>query len=113
MSGERVETGTDVLLMDAVGAKAVRLERDGQDVGIGLVLDLEGRLNKTPERAHRRAMLSAGQAAELIAALVVAAQVAQRELGDDGVLFSAELEAAVAREQARLFPGGPPAEAQG
>lgn len=95
-----LDTG-DPVLLDSVGARAGRMEPSGQ---VGLILDLEGKLNKLDVRDAHRYVMSAGMAAELIAELVVAAQVAAANgsaLGITGRNFSAELEAAIAQEQQR------------
>lgn len=98
---ERLDTG-DGMLVDAVGALVVRFDPSGE---VGLVLDLEGRLNKLEVRDAHRYLLSAGMAAELIAELVVAGQQAASvgsALGMTGASdFAAELETAIAAEQKR------------
>lgn len=92
----------DVVLLDAVGAQCVELHPSNQ---VGLILDLEGKLNKLDVRDVHRYAFSAGMAAELIADLIVAAQEAATRGsamalagGED---FQAELEAAIAAEQTR------------
>lgn len=92
----------DVVLLDAVGAKAIVLQPSGE---VGLILDLEGRLNKLDVRDVHRYAMSAGLAAELIAEVVVAAQEAANrgsalEL-TGGQDFALELERAIAAEQQR------------
>jgi hypothetical protein len=92
---ERTELDTgDAVLLDAIGATAVRFDPSSE---VGLVLDLEGRLNKLAIRDVHRYILSAGMAAELVARLVVAAQMAE-----PGGHFREEFEASVAREQAQI-----------
>jgi hypothetical protein len=92
----------DAVLCDAVGAQAVRFEAMDE---VGLILDLEGRLNKLQVRVAHRYALRAGQAAELIAELVVASQVAAGKGSElaitGGQDFLAELDAAIANEQRR------------
>jgi pheromone shutdown protein TraB len=98
---EPLDTG-DGVLVDAVGALVVRFDPSDQ---VGIVLDLEGRLNKLQIRDAHRYLLSAGMAAELIAELIVAGHQAARagsRLGiTGGADFAAELEAAIANEQQR------------
>lgn len=101
----RLDVG-DVVLLDAVGAKCIALH-PGHEVGV--LLDLEGRLNKLEVRDVHRYALTAGIAAELIAELVVAAQEAG-ERGSPmeltgGQDFLAELENAIAAEQQRRGHG--------
>lgn len=110
--GERVRLDTgDAMLLDAIGAQVARLHAtDGSD-DVGIVLDLEGKLNKLQVRDAHRYLLTAGQAAELIAELVVSAQQAVVDGSPleitRGQSFAAELDAAIAREQTRrgLRPG--------
>lgn len=100
MSKILLDTG-DAVLLDATGAQVVRFDPSGE---VGIVLDLEGRLNRLQVRDVHRYILSAGMAAELIADLVVAGQEAASAgsaLGITGTTFAAELEAAIAAEQAR------------
>lgn len=98
---EQLDTG-DGMLVDAVGALVVRFDPSDE---VGLILDLEGRLNKLEVRDAHRYILSAGMAAELIAELVVAGQQAASvgsALGITGASdFAAELDAAIAAEQKR------------
>ncbi len=75
MTPKRMEVG-DVVLLDATGAQVVKFDPNGE---AGIVLDLEGRLNKLQIRDVHRYALSAGMAAELIADLVVAGQQAAME----------------------------------
>lgn len=90
------DTG-DAILLDAIGAEVVRLEPADQ---VGVMLDLEGKLNKLQVRDAHRYLLSAGQAAELVARLVVAAQHANSAgAGSD---FAREFAEAIAREQTKL-----------
>lgn len=92
----------DVILLDAVGAQVVRMEPSGE---VGIIVDLEGKLNKLDIRDVHRYAMPAGMAAELIAEIVVAAQVAAASgsaLGFvDALTFSQALEAAIGAEQAR------------
>ena len=91
----------DAVLVDSVGALVVRFDPSDE---VGIVLDVEGKLNKLQVRDAHRYALSAGMAAELIAELIVAGQQAAAEgsaLGITGRDFAAELEAAVANEQKR------------
>jgi len=88
-----LDTG-DAVLLDAIGAMVARLEPAGQ---VGIILDLEGKLNKLQVRDVHRYILSAGQAAEMVARLVDAAQHANSI--DAGSNFAEEFAAAVAREQ--------------
>lgn len=99
-AGEQLDTG-DVVLLDAVGAQVMRFEPRGE---VGLILDLEGRLNKLGVRDVHRYALSAGLAAELVAELVTAgrrAADAGSALGITGRSFQAELVAAIEAEQRR------------
>jgi hypothetical protein len=92
----------DVVLLDSVGARCIEIEPSGE---VGVILDLEGRLNKLQVRDVHRYILSAGSAAELIAELVVAAQEAATRGSSMGITggptFQAELDAAIATEQKR------------
>lgn len=95
----------DVVLLDAVGARCVTLSAADTDDVVGVVLDLEGRLNKLEVRDVHRYVMSAGMAAELIAEVVIAAHSAgmhgsAMELSH-GESFRAELEAALLAEQKR------------
>jgi hypothetical protein len=101
----QLDTG-DAMLLDALGAQAVALRLGDGEPEIGICLDLEGRLNKLQIRDAHRYLLAPGQAAELIAELVVAAQAAAAQ-SPAGRAFAVELEAAIAREQAaRGFGAG-------
>jgi hypothetical protein len=92
----------DVMILDAIGSLVIKTEPDGD---VMLMLDLEGRLNKLQVRDVHRYVMTAGQAAELLAELVVAGQQAAHggsPLGiTEGKEFAAELEAAIAAEQQR------------
>lgn len=102
LSPERVNLGEgEAILLDALGARAIRATPTGQ---VGLMLDLEGRLNKRPERDVARYLLTAGQAAELVASLIAASQRAAKET-PAGVDFTVEFERALAREQEHLVAG--------
>lgn len=95
---ERLDVG-DVILLDAVGATCVKLSPHDE---VGLVLDLEGRLNKLDVRDVHRYVMSAGMAAELIAEIVIAGHIA----GAHGstmasASFRDELNAALVQEQKR------------
>lgn len=94
-----LDTG-DAVLLDASGAQVVRMEPSGE---VGIILDLEGKLNKLDIRDVHRYVMSAGMAAELVAELVVAGQeaAARGSAIAGGRGFLAEFEAAIAREQAR------------
>lgn len=84
------------IMLDALGAKAILTQptvRSAQPQ-LGIVLDLEGKLNKLPQREHRRFLLSVGQAAELAAELAVRSSQAGR-LEE----FNSELESAVERKR--------------
>lgn len=98
----KMDTG-DAVLVDALGAKVIRTEPAGE---IAVMLDLEGTLNKLDIRDAHRYLFAAGQAAELIAELVVAAQyavAAGAELGlTDAHDFAAELVAAISAAQDRI-----------
>lgn len=97
----RLDVG-DVVLLDAVGAQCIRMHPSGE---VGLILDLEGKLNKLNVRDVHRYVMPAGMAAELIAEIVVAAQDAAANGSGLGITggrdFAAELEAAIAFEQRR------------
>jgi hypothetical protein len=80
------------VIVDSVGAVAMLLAPRQE---LALYLELAGRLNKRRDRDEGAYLFSIGQAAELVADVVVAAQAS----GDTG--FARELEAAIAREQAR------------
>lgn len=67
----RVDVG-DTMLLDAINARCVRMYPSEE---IGIILDLEGQLNKLEIRDAHRYALSTNHAAELIVALVVAANV--------------------------------------
>lgn len=92
----------DVVLLDSVGARCIALHPSNE---VGVILDLEGRLNKLAVRDVHRYVLSAGTAAELIAELVVAAHEAGARGSAMGITggtsFQAELDAAIAAEQRR------------
>jgi hypothetical protein len=90
----------DAVLVDGCGARVARFSPSDQ---VGLVLDLQGRLNGLAIRDTHRYLLTAGQAAELIAELIVAGNEAAVRGSDIrlGSTFADELEAAVALEQER------------
>lgn len=98
---ERLDVG-DMVLLDAVGAKVIKFEPSDE---VGLILDLEGKLNKLDVRDVHRYAMPAGLAAELIAELVVAGQEAGARGSamavTGGHSFQAELDAAIAAEQRR------------
>lgn len=99
MSEQRVNLAEgEAILLDSLGARAIRLQPSGT---VALMLDIEGRLNKTEARDVVRYLLSPGAAAELMAALVAAVQRAVQE-SPEGVDFAVELERALAREQEHL-----------
>jgi hypothetical protein len=97
----RMEVG-DAVLVDGIGSQVVEFEPSGE---VGIVLDLEGKLNKLQIRDAHRYALSAGMAAELIADLIVSAEHAVQEGSDLGITkgrsFGEELAAAIALEQQR------------
>lgn len=77
MRAERVNLGEgEAILLDALGARAIKLSPSGE---VALMLDLEGRLNKRPDRDVARYLLPPGAAAELVAALIAASQRAAQE----------------------------------
>jgi hypothetical protein len=104
----RMDTG-DAVLVDKLGAQVVKFAPSDE---VGIVLDLEGKLNKLQIRDAHRYALTAGMAAELIAELVVAGHHAALEGSKLGITrgrrFGDELEAAITREQKRrgLSSGG-------
>jgi hypothetical protein len=79
------------VITDSLGAVAMITAPRNE---LAIYLELGGRLNKRQERDEAGYLLAVGRAAELMASLVVAGQAGGRE-------FSGELEAAIAREQAR------------
>lgn len=92
--GTRVDLAAgEGVLLEALGALAVRTEPAGE---LALVVDLAGKLNKRPDRVHTRYLMAPGQAGELIAEILVAAQA----LGD--AAFAVSMEAALARKQREL-----------
>lgn len=87
----------DAVLLDEVGASPIEVQATGGGLGgLGTVLDLGGRLNKTDTRVTHRYLMTVPQTAELIANLVVAAQTAARDFGE-------QLEQAIAAEQERVI----------
>jgi hypothetical protein len=96
---ERINLGAgEAILLDSLGARAIRVSPNDQ---IGVMVDLEGRLNRREDRHFGRYLLSPGQAAELVASLVAAAQRASQE-SSEGLNFGVEFERALAREQEHL-----------
>lgn len=93
----------DVVLLDGIRAECVLAHPSGQ---IGISIDLEGRLNSLRIRDTHRYLVSASGAAELIAAIIVAANVAAARGAEleftGGTDFSRELFAAIAVERRRL-----------
>jgi hypothetical protein len=77
--------------LDKLGTLPILTEPHGE---LAVILDLGGRLNKTDARVSHRYVMSVGQVAELVADIVVSAQVA-------GGLYATELGKAIAREQQR------------
>jgi hypothetical protein len=77
----------EAILLEALGSKAIITAPAAE---FGVVLDLDGKLNKLTTREHHRFLLSPGQVAELIADLThTLAQLpdderdaAQRDLAD-------------------------------
>jgi hypothetical protein len=99
---ERINLGAgDAILLDSLGARAIRLTPSNR---VGVMVDLEGRLNKREDRHFGRYLLSPGQAAELVASLVAAVQRATQE-SSEGMDFAVEFERALAREQEHLIAG--------
>lgn len=92
----------DAILVDAIGAQCVQLHPGNQ---VGIILDIEGRLNKLQIRDVHRYALSAGMAAELVAEIIVSAHQAAANGSALGITggheFGVELEAAIANEQRR------------
>lgn len=78
------------IILDELGAVAMRLEPGGRNA---VYLELGGRFNKRTNRGQCGYVLAVGQAAELLAELVVAGQAG-------GADFTRELEPAIARKQA-------------
>lgn len=62
----------EMILVDALGAGLIIAATHGHADQTGLYLELEGRLNKGTGRRNYKALLSLGQAAELIAELQTA-----------------------------------------
>lgn len=81
-----------VVLVDELGALGIRTEPGGE---LGVLVELGGRLNKDTGRWRGQFVMSVGQAAELVANIVVGAK-------RTGAEFSASLEQALAAEQDRL-----------
>lgn len=77
------------VIVDELGAVATRTQPRGE---MAVYLEVGGRLNKRQERDARALLLSVGQAAELMAELVVAGHAG-------GPVFGRELEAAIERKQ--------------
>ena len=99
---EHINLGAgDAILLEALGARAIRVTPSDE---IGLMVDLEGRLNRREDRHFGRYLLSPGQAAELVASLVAAVQRTTQE-SPEGLGFAVEFERALAREQEHLVGG--------
>lgn len=86
------DPGYRAVIVDSIGAVGMILAPGKQRA---LYLEVAGRLNKRQERDEGAMLLAPGQAAELVADVVVAVQA----IGDRG--FAQEFEEALAREQAR------------
>jgi hypothetical protein len=66
-------TGGDIILMDSVGAVAVEgWANDRDEVERGVLLDLEGKINREDARAGVRLLMRPQQGAELVAELLSA-----------------------------------------
>lgn len=99
-SEERVNLGEgEAILLDALGARVIWLQPSDE---VALMLDLEGRLNKSPERDVARYLMTVDQAAELVAALVVATHRTMQGDMPLGQKFGEQFEQALRREQLRL-----------
>jgi hypothetical protein len=85
------DPGYRTVLLDGLGAVAMHVQPGNE---LAVYLELTGRLNKRRERDEAAYLMRPGQAAELIADLVVAGQAG-------GPVIAQELEGAIAREQAR------------
>lgn len=84
-----IDPNYPTVILDQLGGVAISTQ-PGADLGI--YLELGGRYNKRDDRDERAYLLAVGQAAELVAELVVAGQAG-------GPAFSQELEKAIARKQ--------------
>lgn len=83
------------VLLDKLGAVAIHVEPEGE---VALLVELGGRLNKTDVSGTTAFLMRVGQAAELIANIVVAVHA-----GDpDAQSFGDQIKAAVKAEQERL-----------
>lgn len=92
-TGMTVKSTEGMILLDTLNAEAVALRPSGEQA---VVLELGGRVNKSERRLQLRFGISPGQAGELIAALVVAAQRADPET-------AGEIERAIGAEQVRML----------
>lgn len=92
-----LDTG-DAIILTGLGSRVIRLEPTAE---IGLLLDLEGRLNKLDIVDAHRYIMTAGQAAELIADVIVSGQAAASEGSDvgGGGSFLAELDRSLKKRQ--------------
>lgn len=80
------------VLVDELGVLAAEMHPTGE---LAVVLDIGGRVTNRTERERNRYLMRAGQAAELIAEIVVAAQRLEPH-------FRHELDRAIKREQERI-----------
>jgi hypothetical protein len=96
-AGDRIPLHRDAVILDELGCKAILTEPSNE---LAVVLDLGGRLNRTPARVEHRYIMSAGQAAELIADLTIGA----RAVG--GPAWLEELDRELAAAKARLEAEG-------
>lgn len=89
------------ILLDRLGAApaAVLPHAEGEPVAGGLVLDLGGRINKSDDREEHRYLLTALQAAELVAELSTAGYTVAGDVFHDE--FSARLRAIIQGEGER------------
>lgn len=99
-AGERVRIPAGgAILLDKLGAVAIRTEPDDEHA---LLIELGGRLNKSDVRRTEAYLLAPGQAAELVAAVVVAVQTLNETGDPDAVVFGVVVAAAIAAERDRL-----------
>lgn len=92
-SPQHVELGKGgAVIVDELGAVPILTQPSNEEA---LLIELGGRLNKMQERRKQKYLLSPGQAAELIANIIVAC-------GATTIGFRQELDRALTREQDRV-----------
>lgn len=91
-----LDTG-DAIILSGIGTMVIRTQPANE---VAVVLDLEGKLNKLDIVDAHRYLMSAGQAAELVAEIIVTATEAAAHGSDTGgTTFLAEFDRVLAQKR--------------